>query len=75
MKKIYIQNKLDYTFTKYANYKTLIKLIPYLKNDKKNNDDKINFILIKNIGNPTKPNSFKISVSNLKKYCKIIAQY
>ena len=50
-------------------------LIPYLKNDKKNNDDKINFILLKRIGNTTLPNKFKISISKLKKLSKFIARY
>ena len=70
-----MNNNLNFVLKKFSKTKSILNLIPYLKNDKKNNDDKINFILIKNIGNPTKPNSFKISVSNLKKYCKIIAQY
>ena len=50
-------------------------LIPYLKNDKKNNDDKINFILLKKIGQTTKPNSYKISIDKVKQYSKLIAQY
>ena len=70
-----MNNNLNFVLKKFSKTKSILNLIPYLKNDKKNNDDKINFILIKNIGNPTKPNSFKISVSNLKKYCKTIAQY
>ena len=49
-------------------------LILYLKYDKKNNDKKINFILLKNIGKTELPNKFKISTSNLKKYSKTIAQ-
>ena len=28
---------------------SISKLIPFLKNDKKNNDDKINFILLKKL--------------------------
>ena len=75
IEKIYMNNNLNFVLKKFSKTKSILNLIPYLKNDKKNNDDKINFILIKNIGNPTKPNAFKISVSNLKKYCKIIAQY
>ena len=51
------------------------KLIPYLKNDKKNNDNKINFILLKKIGKTTLPNKYKISLNNLKKISKTIAKY
>ena len=41
-------------------------------NDKKNNDSKINFILLKKIGQTTSPNSYKISSSELKKIFKKI---
>ena len=72
--KIYQNNQLNYTFQKYNDYNFLLNLIPYLKNDKKNNDDKINFILLKKIGQTTKPNTYKISIKNLKKYCRVISQ-
>ena len=38
-----------------------------MKNDKKNNDKKINFILLKKIGKTTLPNQFKFSVEQLTK--------
>ena len=41
----------------------------------KNNDDKINFILLKNIGKTALPNKSKISIENLKKLSKIISRY
>ena len=41
---IYNVNNLNYTFEKYKNLNEVISLIPYLKNDKKNDDEKINFI-------------------------------
>ena len=37
-----------------------------MTNDKKNNDDKINLILLKRIGQTTLPNSYKISKQELK---------
>jgi 3-dehydroquinate synthetase len=41
--------------------------------DKKNNDKKINLILLKKIGQTTLPNNYKISISQLKKmFIKII---
>ena len=55
--------------------KDIKKLIPYLKNDKKNDDEKINFILLNKIGKTTKPNKHKISIKELKKYTYSIAQY
>ena len=75
IKNIYIKNNLDYTYKKYTNQNSIKKLIPFLKNDKKNNDDKINFILLKNIGKTALPNKSKISLKNIKKLTKAISQY
>ena len=75
LKEIYKNNSLSYTFKNFSNTNKINSLIPYLKNDKKNNDDKINFILLKRIGKTTLPNKFKISISNLKKLSKFIARY
>ena len=60
IKNIYLKNKLSYTFSKYSKSKNISELIPFIKNDKKNVDNKINFILLKNIGKTTRPNFFKI---------------
>ena len=38
-------------------------------------DDKINFILLKNIGKTDLPNKNKISINYLKKFAKTISQY
>ena len=75
IKKIYSQNNLAYTYKEFSNKLSVNRLIPYLKNDKKNNDDKINFILIKNIGKTASPNKNKISINNLKKLSAAISQY
>ena len=75
IKNIYNENNLSYTYKEYSDEKNINKLIPFLKNDKKNNDDKINFILLKNIGKTTLPNKGKISISNLKKLSKTISRY
>ncbi len=75
IKNIYIENNLDYTFKKYSNNKEIDKLLPFLKNDKKNNDDKINFILLKYVGKTTLTNQNKISLRNLKRITQIIARY
>ena len=72
---IYLENNLAYTFKKYSKHDAVNKLIPYLKNDKKNNDDKINFILLKNIGKTSLPNKNKISINKLKILSKTISQY
>ena len=71
---IFNENKLSYTYKKFSNQKDLKKLIPYLKNDKKNNDEKINFILIKRIGKTALPDKNKISITELKKLTKYITR-
>jgi len=73
--KIYIDNNLSYTYKKYSNISSINKLLPYLKNDKKNNDDKVNFILLKKIGKTSLPNKNKISLKKLRKLSRSIAQY
>ena len=75
VKSLYIKNNLTYTLKNISNWKWIKSLIPYLKQDKKNNDDKINFLLLKKIGKTDLPDKFKISTKQLEKYSKIIAQY
>jgi 3-dehydroquinate synthase len=75
IKQIYTDNNLSYTLKNYSNINAIKSLIPYLKNDKKNNDDRINFILLKKIGETALPNKYKISIDNLKKLSASIAQY
>ena len=67
--------KLSYTFKRFSNTNSITELIPYLKNDKKNEDDKINFILLKRLGQTTRTNQNKISENDLRRYSKIISQY
>ena len=71
----YNRNNLAYTYKRFRNKNSINKLIPFLQNDKKNNDDKINFILLKSIGKTALPNSSKISVNKLKKLTASISQY
>jgi 3-dehydroquinate synthase/shikimate kinase/3-dehydroquinate synthase len=75
IKKIYKKNSLDFTFKKYSQKSSVDKLIPFLKNDKKNNDEKINFILLKKIGQTDLPNKNKIFLKSLKKISKLIYLY
>ena len=67
---IYKENNLDYTYRKYSSSRQIYSLIPYLKNDKKNDDDKINFILLKKIGKTTMPNEHKLTLLQIKKITK-----
>ena len=75
LEKIYNQNNLFYTFEKYLNIKNIKKLVPYVKNDKKNDDEKINFILIRKIGKTAPPNKNKITIIQLKKYISNFNKY
>ena len=61
---IYATNNLSYSFKKYKKTKEIKNLIPYLKNDKKNNDEKINFILLSKIGKTTMPYKNKITIES-----------
>ena len=75
LKKIYQENNLDYTLTKYIKIKEILNLVPYLRNDKKNNDEKINFILLKNIGKTALPGKHKMSINALNNSIKKFNQY
>mgnify|MGYP001465686508 FL=1 len=46
-----------------------------MKRDKKNEDNLISLILLKKIGQTTKPDSFKISEKALKKELKILSNF
>tara|TARA_A100001011_G_C14295673_1_gene838302 strand:+ start:559 stop:1668 length:1110 start_codon:yes stop_codon:yes gene_type:complete len=69
---IYRNNNLNTKFKKYKNINMINRLINFMKNDKKNDDKKINLILLKRIGKTTKPGEFKYSSEKLKKYLKKI---
>ena len=75
IKNIYLQNNLAYTYKQFSKINSVNGLIPYLKNDKKNDDEKINFILLRDIGKTAMPNKSKISINNLKKLSNAISQY
>ena len=72
---LYKKFNLMYTLKNINKLKWINSLIPYLKNDKKNNDEKINFLLLEKIGKTAMPNKSKISFKELNKYVKIITQY
>ena len=56
------------------NYKLINSLVPFLKNDKKNDDDRINFVLLRKVGKTTSPGKFKIPTHYLKIQSKFISQ-
>ena len=68
LKYIYDSNFLKYDIKKFFKKKEYAQIADYMCVDKKNNDKKINLILLKKIGQTTKPNAYKISSSELKKF-------
>ena len=73
LKDIYKLNNLKHDITKFFKKDKYYKIVEHMTNDKKNNDNKINLILLKRIGQTTLPNSYKISKRELKKvFNKII---
>ena len=75
VRNLYVKNNLTHSLKNVSNSKWIQSLIPFLKQDKKNDDDKINFLLLKDIGKADLPNKFKISTSDLRRHCKTISQY
>ena len=73
LKKIYNSNNLKYDIKKIFKKSEYDKIAEYMSADKKNNDKKINLILLRKIGQTTQPNTCKISSVELKKiFNKII---
>ena len=73
IKNIYNSNGLKYDIKKIFKKNEYNQLIDFMSIDKKNNDKKINLILLKKIGQTTTPNKYKISSAELKKvFNKII---
>ena len=67
IKNIYNSNNLKYDIKKFFKKSEYSQITNYMSADKKNNDKKINLILLKKIGQTTKPNTCKVSNSELKK--------
>ncbi len=73
IEEVYLRNNLSYTYKKFKKTNSIRNLVPYLKNDKKNEDEKINFILLKDIGKTTLPYKHKITTVELENYIKKIS--
>ena len=73
LKEIYNSNNLKYDIKKIFKKSEYNNIAKYMNTDKKNNDRKINLILLKKIGQTTQPNMCKVSGIELKKvFNKII---
>ena len=72
IQEIYKINNFPSSLNRYFLKKDFNKIVDYMSNDKKNDDDKINLILIKKIGKTTMPGSIKMSAQQLKSVIKKI---
>ena len=71
---IYKNNNLNYRIEKFFKKNEYNQIIDNMSNDKKNNDEKINFILLKKIGKTTRPDKNKNSIKEIKRlFPKIIS--
>ena len=68
IKKHYADLKLPMEIEKKFKIKDIDKIIYFMKKDKKNLNEKINLILIKNIGKVIKPNKININHNEIKKF-------
>ena len=64
---LYLKNDIKFKINKVIKKKEISKIISLMQNDKKNNDNKINLILLKSIGKTTEPDKFKMDSQELKK--------
>ena len=73
IEKVYKANNLPSALIKYFQKKDFNKIVNYMANDKKNNDNKINLILLKKIGKTTNPREIKMSLDQMKSVIKKIS--
>tara|TARA_Y100000591_G_scaffold140134_1_gene120398 strand:+ start:869 stop:1975 length:1107 start_codon:yes stop_codon:yes gene_type:complete len=72
VEKIYLSNKLPSKLSNYLNRKQIKNVSKLMINDKKNNDEKINLILLKRIGKTTLPGKIKMSQGQISSFLKKI---
>ncbi len=67
---IYNENNLSKYIYHFENSKNLIRIVNYMKNDKKNYDENINLVLLNKIGKTTIPGEYKFSTNKIKNILK-----
>ena len=65
--KIYKKNNLDYKLKHFLKKKEFNSITKFMVQDKKNDDNKINLILLRKIGKTTRPGQYKLTLSELRK--------
>jgi len=73
IKKHYIKFKLPMEIKKKFKENEINKITNFMKKDKKNLNNKINLILLKKIGQTTKPNSINVSRNEIQRF--LISNY
>ncbi len=73
IEKIYNKNRLPSNLLRYFKKTELNNIVKFMVNDKKNNDNKINLILLKKIGKTTNPGKIKMSVDQVNNFMKKIS--
>ena len=68
IKKHYLALKLPMNINKIFKKKEISKIVHFMKKDKKNIDEKINFILLSKIGKTAKPKRFALHSNAIKKF-------
>ena len=68
IKNHYLSLNLPMNIKKFFKNKEINKIVYFMKKDKKNSNEKINLILLKKIGETTKPNSIAIGSGELRKF-------
>ncbi len=67
---LYKKFSLIKNFGKHLKKNEILKSIKFMKNDKKKDDERINFILLNNIGKTTAPGKFKYKISHVENFIK-----
>jgi len=70
VEKLYKKFSLIKNLNKHLKKNEIIKSIKFMKNDKKKDDEKINLILLNNIGKTTSPGKFKFKISQVENLVK-----
>ena len=67
---LYIDNSLIKNFEKFLRKKEILKSIKFMQNDKKKDDEKINFIFLKKLGKTTIPGKYKLKINQIENLVK-----
>ena len=67
---LYNKNSLLKNLNKFLKKNKILKSIKFMKNDKKKDDEKVNFIFLKKIGKTSTPGKYKFKINQVKSLIK-----